>query len=185
MHSAKHSIRRYLLEKPFFAIMPITVIFLSMSVSIQAGVFKCTDAADNVSFQSAPCTSSEISKSIELKPAQVIHSENPLPQTVTSANRKKTKKDKANDPGGYRPFGTEDCKQLSKQYKTASKNIVAECKKARNTYCKQSAENIEKNRDNKWMRSASISQQRNFNRNNPGGSPLAALKNRMNLAGCK
>ena len=148
-----------------------------------AGIYKCTSEDNNISFQESPCASGETSSELELKSAQVVRSEHPLP--LPSVKKRGNSKTNSTDASTYKPFGDENCKSLKQQYKKESKRVVVACKKARETYCGQSAEQIEQTRDRKWMRSASNSQMRNFSRNNPSGSPLLALKAKMDMFNCR
>ncbi len=161
----------------------ITALFLLLPLCGYAGVYKCTDAAGNVSFQEKACASTEISDEFTLKSVQVIHADNPLP-TLTAADTANSnpKTDTGLNPNA--PGGEIFCKKLVTQYKAEAKKVKAACKRGRNTYCDQSAEGIEQTQDRQFLRTASNSQVRNHSRNHASGSPLATMKEHMRLYNC-
>ena len=162
----------------------ITALFILFPLSGHCGVFKCTDAAGNVSFQEKACASSDRSDEVALKPVQVIHVDQSLPApTAAPAAKPNTKADVGLNPNA--PGGKVFCQKLVARYNAEAAKVKAACKRGRNTYCDQSAEGIEETQNRQFLRTASNAQVRNHGRNNPSGSPLAALKEQMRLYNCK
>ena len=161
-----------------------SALLVLLPLSGYAGAYKCTDPAGKVSFQEKPCAANETSSDYALQSAQVIHADNalPAPTAPDTSNSGPEKTNTGLNP--HAPGGEIFCRNLVKRYKTEAQKVKAACKQARNTYCDQSAEDIERTQDRHFLRTASNSQLRNYNRNNPSGTPLAAMKEQMRMYGC-
>ena len=155
------------------------LIFLLAPLGLRADVFVCTDAAGKKSFQEFPCASDESSDQIELKPAQVIQSTNPIPEIQPASEAEPVqKKSRESKPYDF-------CEGLVAQYKAKSADIKANCKRGRNSYCKQSAEQIEQIEERKFLKTATNQQLNNYNRNNPSGGVVTRLVRQMKMRNCR
>ncbi|TDR23633.1 uncharacterized protein DUF4124 [Marinicella litoralis] len=161
------------------------VCFLLCLADAMATVYKCVDENQTIHYQNTQCDAhldatvmnvTDVPEIVDYSARQ----NNQSNQHASSYKHRVNQSSEQNDPMVWRK---QLCNRLWSQYKKAQKEVVRKCKKARDIYCDQDADQIEQTNLNRDIRKTARSYP---SRGNPQLylPQLFQLKNELKNNGC-
>lgn len=142
------------------------LILLSIDRS-DAQIFKCKDKAGKTAFQESPCSNSIEQQTIRIQKGpskKAIETANLINERITTAGKNYANSEK-NKTERVDLATKDNCGSIISKYEAEKARIVAQCKRRRDTYCDKSPEEILQIQDMNWLTTASIHQERMYQKN--------------------